>query len=92
MKSRKWLSFPYIIWMAIFIIIPLLMVIYYGITTKSGTFTFDNLALIADPINRTALWLSIKLSVVSTLICLVLAYPLALILNNMKLKIIALLF
>lgn len=86
MKSRKWLSYPYILWMAIFIIIPLLMVIYYGLTTKAGNLTLDNLALITDSINRNALWLSIELSLVSTLICLVLAYPLALILSNMKLK------
>jgi spermidine/putrescine transport system permease protein len=86
MKNRKWLSYPYILWMTIFIIIPLLMIIYYGITTKNGSFTFDNLAFITDPINRNALWLSIELSVISTLVCLILAYPLALILNNMKLK------
>jgi spermidine/putrescine transport system permease protein len=72
--------------MAIFIIIPLLMVIYYGFTSTEGTFTFGNLTLIADSINLKALWLSIELSIISTVICLVLAYPLAMILHNMKLK------
>ncbi len=86
MNSKKWLSFPYILWMAAFIIIPLLMIIYYGFTSQDNSFTLDNLSLIADPINLKALWLSLKLSVISTLLCLILAYPVALILHNMKLK------
>ena len=86
MNSKKWLSYPYILWMAAFIIIPLLMIIYYGFTAQDGSFTISNLTLISDPINRKALWLSLKLSIISTLLCLVLAYPVALILHNMKLK------
>jgi spermidine/putrescine transport system permease protein len=86
MNSKKWLSFPFIIWMAAFIIIPLLMIIYYGFTAQDGGFTFHNLTLISDPINRKALWLSLRLSIISTVLCLVLAYPVALILHNMKLK------
>jgi spermidine/putrescine transport system permease protein len=72
--------------MAAFIIIPLLMIIYYGFTAQDGGFTFHNLTLISDPINRKALWLSLRLSIISTVLCLVLAYPVALILHNMKLK------
>ncbi len=86
MKYKKWLAYPYIIWMIAFIIIPLLMVLYYGFTNKEGAITFENLRLITNPINLRALWLSLKLSIISTIICLVLAYPLAIILNNMKLK------
>lgn len=86
MNRKKWLSFPYILWMSAFIIIPLLIVLYYGFTTKDKSFTFENLTLIANPINRKALWLSLKLSIFSTIICLILAYPIAIILNNMKLK------
>jgi spermidine/putrescine transport system permease protein len=86
MSNRKWLSYPYIVWMAIFIIIPLLMIIFYGFTSKDGGFTLDNITLIGDAINRKALLLSLGLSIISTLICLILAYPLAMILNNMKLK------
>lgn len=86
MNNKKWMAFPYLLWMSAFIIIPLLMVLYYGFSSKSGSFTLDNIALIATPVNRKALWLSIKLSLFSTIICLVLAYPLAMILNGMKLK------
>jgi spermidine/putrescine transport system permease protein len=69
-----------------FIIVPLIMVLYYGLTTKEGAFTLDNIALISDPINQKALLLALELSTVSTVICLVLAYPLALILNNTNMK------
>ncbi len=84
--SVKWLSFPYLIWMAGFIIIPLIMIVYYGLISKEGTFTLNNIALIADPVNRKALFLALELSIISTIICLILAYPLALILNNSNMK------
>lgn len=86
MKTKKWLSYPYTLWMGIFVIIPLFIIIYYGITAKDGGLTLSNLALIADPINLKALWLSLELSIISTVLCLVLAYPLSLILHGMKLK------
>ncbi len=86
MNTKKWLSFPYTIWMGIFVIVPLFIVIYYGFTAEGAGFTLSNLTLIADPINLASLWLSLELSIVSTVICLLLAYPLSLILHGMKLK------
>lgn len=82
----KWLSFPYLLWMIGFIIIPLILIVYYGLTNGERSFTLENIALISDPINQRALLLALELSLISTLICLLLAYPLALILNNTKLK------
>jgi len=82
----KWLSFPYIIWMAGFIIVPLILIIFYGLTNKEEGFSLENISLIADPVNRKALFLSLKLSLTSTAICLLLAYPLAIILTNIKMK------
>lgn len=82
----KWLSFPYLVWMIGFILIPLIMIVYYGLTNADKSFTLANISLIADPINRDALLLALELSIFSTLICLLLAYPLAIILNNTKLK------
>ncbi len=81
------LATPYGIWMAGFIIIPLFMVIYYGLTEKdTGSFTLENLALITAPEHLKALGLSILLSLISTIICLVIAYPLAMILRSMRFK------
>lgn len=85
-NSKKYLSGPYIVWMAAFIIIPLFMVVYYGFTNKTGDFTWDNAAAIFRPVHLKALWLSVKLSIVSTIICLLLAYPLASILANANIK------
>lgn len=85
-KKVKMLSFPYIVWMAGFIIVPLILIIFYGITNKENGLTFENISLISNPVNRKALLLSLKLSLSSTVICLLLAYPLAIILNNIKMK------
>lgn len=82
--NKKILSFPYIIWAAAFIIIPLCMVFYYGLTDKSGAFTLENITAIATPEHIKALGLSLLLSLISTLICLLLAYPLAMILSHMN--------
>lgn len=85
-NGKTLLAFPYSIWMIAFIIIPLLVIIYYGFRSSNGGFTLENLKLIAEPVNTTALLLSLKLSALSTIICLLLAYPLALILKGMKIK------
>lgn len=78
------LSLPYLFWCAAFIIIPLCMVVYYGLTDKTGAFTLANIAAIATAEHSKALWFSLLLSLAGTVICLLLAYPLALILSGMK--------
>ena len=81
---KQMLAGPYLLWSAAFIIIPLIMVFYYGLTDKSGAFTLDNILAIATAEHSKALWEALKLSVISTVICLLLAYPLAMILCNMN--------
>ena len=80
MKNRKILAGPYLFWAMSFIIIPLLMILYYGLTDKNGSFALNNLSQMTTPENLKALGLALLLSFISTLICLVLAYPLAMIL------------
>ncbi|WP_432626941.1 ABC transporter permease [Brotaphodocola sp.] len=80
--NKKLLSGPYLFWMIGFTIIPLALIVYYGLTDKSGAFTLANVLSISTPEHIKALWLSLGLSFVSTIICLVLAYPLAMILRN----------
>jgi len=84
LKNKRFLATPYFIWSAAFIIIPLCMVFYYGLTDKSNSFTLENIMSIGSIENFKALILSLALSLVSTLICLLLAYPLAMILNNLN--------
>lgn len=80
--SKKMLAGPYLIWMVGFIIIPLALIVYYGLTDRIGAFTIANVMAITTAEHAKALWLSLGLSLVSTIICLLLAYPLAMILRG----------
>lgn len=82
-KQGKWLAMPFTVWSVIFILIPLFMIFYYGLVDKSGAFTLDNITAIAEPEHMKALLLSILLSLIATVICLFLAYPLAMILSKL---------
>lgn len=75
---KKLVSAPYILWMAVFIIVPLIMVAYFAFTTDAGEFTLDNLAAVSQYSN--IFIRSIWLAAISTVICLIIAYPLAVIL------------
>ena len=68
--------------MAGFTLIPLAMIIWYGLTGKGGGLTMANVIAIASADHAKALWLSLGLSLVSTVLCLLLAYPLAMILRG----------
>lgn len=80
--SKKLLSGPYLVWMVGFTIIPLALILYYGLTDRTGAFTLENVLAIATAEHAKALWLSLGLSLASTLLCLLLAYPLAMILRG----------
>ncbi len=82
--SRKLIDKPYIIWSVLFIIAPLLMVVYYAFTDSTGAFTLDNLAAIPD--YTSTILLSILYGIAATAICLVLGYPFALFLSRLKLR------
>ncbi len=84
-STAYYLSIPYAAWAIIFILVPLCMVIYYGVTDTSGQFTFENIATMAKPGYMKSLIRSLQLAVISTLVCFLLAYPLGLILSSMKL-------
>lgn len=83
-KKARILAAPYAVWAAGFIIIPLIIIIYYGFTDEDGIFTLANITAIANEVNLKALGISFLLSLISTLICLLLAYPLAYILNQLN--------
>ncbi len=80
--NKKLLSGPYLMWMIGFILIPLALIVFYGLTDKSGAFTLSNVLSISTEEHAKALWLSLGLSLLSTVLCLVLAYPLAMILRT----------
>lgn len=82
--SRTLMDKPYLIWSLLFIIAPLLMVVYYAVTDSTGSFTFKYIEAIPD-YNSTIL-LSVLYGIFASLICLVLAYPFAYFLTKTKLS------
>ncbi len=84
--GRQLLAGPYLLWIIGFTILPLLMILYYAVTDANGAFTLSNLAAIADPVHVKSLLLSLKLGLISTVVCLILSYPLAMILNTFHFK------
>lgn len=83
--SRKMLAVPYIAFLIIFVVMPLLVLFYYAFTNGSGRFSFANLNnFFTDPNTLGTLIYSMTLAFVVTVICLAIAYPLSLALVNAK--------
>lgn len=83
---KSFLAAPYALWILICTILPLFYILGYALTADDGSFTLSNLLAIADPVHLKSLWLSVKVAFVTTVICLLLAYPVALILHNLKIS------
>ena len=79
MSSRslkaKLVASPYIVWSAIFVIAPLIFVAYYAFTDSSGAFTLENISELSK--YTTTFLRSIWFGIVATIICLIIAFPLA---------------
>ncbi len=81
MKSRK-PSIPYIIWMLVFTMIPIIMIGFTAFTDKQGNFSLEPFT---KAFNYSEVFLkSLWIALLSTAICLVLAYPLAYLIAGMK--------
>ena len=81
---KKLIAAPYLVWMAVFIIVPLAMVAYFAFTDGEGRFTLDYIANVAQYSNIFVR--SIWLAAIATVICLIIAYPAAFILATMSKK------
>ena len=75
--NRKIWATPFIVWMVIFTLAPIVLVLIYSLTDASGAFTLDNFAAFLDPIYINVLLRSIGMALLCTLICLLIAYPAA---------------
>lgn len=81
MKSKK-LAIPYMLWMLVFTMIPLVMIGFTAFTDNSGSFS---LSAFADAFQYTNVFLkSLWIALISTIICLIIAYPLAYMISQMK--------
>jgi spermidine/putrescine transport system permease protein len=75
-------AMPYMVWVAIFIVIPLFLIAYFALTDSNGDFTIKN---ISDVASFGSVFLrSVLLAIIATVISLVLAYPLAFKMSRMK--------
>lgn len=75
-------AYPYLVWAVLFILVPLLLVAYYGLTVEAAdggvVFSFENFAkFFSSPIYLAALWRSIWMAALATFICLLIGYPVA---------------
>ena len=80
--SRKHLGIPYAVFMALFVVFPLLLIIYYAFTDPvTGKLSLNNFVdFFSSNANLTALFLSFALAILTTALCLIIAYPVAYIL------------
>ncbi len=82
-KNRTLSAYPYYIWMVIFIVVPMLLVLWYGLfKTENGSivFTTEYIKRFFEPVYIQVFVRSIVLALISTAICLIIGYPLAYIL------------
>ena len=85
--SRKNLGIPYAVFLTVFVIAPLLVLLFYAFTNGQGQFTMQNLTgFFTDPNALGTLFYSLLIAAVTTLVCLLLAYPVAYILGTSRLK------
>ena len=85
-KTSRLMASPYLAWALIFILVPLAMIVWYGLTDNTGALTFSKVAAISRQENMKALLLALLLALISTVICFLLAYPLGMILAANKLS------
>ena len=83
MKTFKRLTIPYIVWMVAMIVIPMLLIVLYAFTKQGNDvvslqFTFDNFKkFFTDPDFLKTLWLSLRISLITTVLCVCIGYPVA---------------
>ena len=88
-KNLSFATYPYVVWSAIFIVIPLLLIVFFSFTSKVDgrfVFSFENFQRLFEPIYFTVFIRSIWLAVLSTVSCLILGYPIAYIISKLPIK------
>ena len=82
---KRIFSGPFLAFILCGTLVPMGVIAYYGLTDRSGAFTLSNIVAIATRSHAQALGLSLGMALISTIICLLLAFPLGLILKDSKL-------
>ena len=85
--SRKQLCIPYGLFLALFVVLPLVLIIFYAFTDQNGSISLSNFVrFFSSATTLSTLIISILIALATTLICIVIAYPIAYILANSNLN------
>lgn len=89
MKEYRRLIWPYVGWVTLFIGVPMFLIFIYAVTTAGNNvitlqFTLANFQKFFDPIFIKVLWKSLSIAFITTVICLVIGYPLAYTISKQK--------
>lgn len=85
--SRKQLCIPYGLFLALFVVMPLLLIVFYAFTDQNGTFSFDNFVrFFTSTTTISTLIISMLIALATTVICIIIAYPVAYILARSNLN------
>lgn len=88
-KNLSFAAYPYVLWSAIFIVVPLLLIVFFSFTNSIDgklVFSFENFKRLFEPIYFTVFIRSIWLAILSTISCLILGYPIAYIISKLPIK------
>ena len=84
MRRRNW-TIPYVLFLAIFVVIPLFLIVYYAFTNDEGMFTFANFRkFMIHPEAINTFVYSVGIALITTILCLLLGYPAAWILSQAR--------
>ena len=82
MRRKNW-TIPYALFLAVFVVMPLLLIVLYAFTDADGAFTFANFRkFMVHPEAMNTFVYSIGIAIITTLACLILGYPAAYILSQ----------
>ena len=81
---RGSLCMPYVVFMTLFVVFPLALIFYYAFTDASGVFSFSNWSAVFTGSNWKVIGTTFLIASITTVICLLIAYPIAYLLSNSK--------
>ena len=85
-RRRTW-SIPYVIFLAVFVVVPLILIMVYAFQSKNGGFSLENFErFINQPEAANTFIYSIGIALITTIICIILGYPTAYILSRIRLS------
>ena len=85
--SRRTWAWPYVLFLVLFVVLPLLLIVVYAFTTPSGAFTLKNFVQFFHTTEAVNTFIySIAIALLTTIICLLLGYPAAYIMATAELK------